>query len=497
MPKTQEKNQPSSVAKFWNIVTDETSDSAEITLYGDIVSDQPRDFWTGQAIEGNFITPQAFADDLAKCQRKNHVTVRLNSCGGDLFTGIAIHNALKGLSAQKTVIVEGIAASAASVIMCAGDSVEVYPGSIVMIHGVSSFMYDLVNLQDLKKMVKAMDTMENAVAAIYARKTGKETGDLRNLMTRETWMTGQEAIDAGFADVLLDGEITNRLKLVASAAGKFSLKAGELTLSPDFRQSIPDKFRIFVVNAVNETVSPEEGEEEGTGEHEPALPPAPSPESDREPLPGEDHGEAESENGGTPPEAETTPAPGSGETGEAGTEDEREPGQESPEDLESRLARVESELSQARNERDELKRRLGAADPGNSAPSSSSSLPSASVPSDSPPVPDAETIRAQAMQEERQRIAEIDSIAGNIDPQLVHEAKFGASPMTARDLAFRAMQTAQFGGQGYMAARLADFSAGGAGDVSASPGGGDPAAARKERLHAAIEAGKKASKYNQ
>lgn len=263
MPKSQEKNQTSSVMKFWNIVTDESSDSAEITLYGDIVSDQPRDFWTGQAIDGNFITPQAFADDLAKCKKKSHVSVRLNSCGGDLFTGIAIHNALKGLSAQKTVIVEGIAASAASVIMCAGDSVEVYPGSIVMIHGVSSFLYDMVNLSDLKKMVKAMDTMENAVAAIYARKTGKETGELRNLMTRETWMTGQESIDSGFADTLLDGEITNRLKLVASAAGKFSLKAGDKIISTDFAGTIPEKFNINVVNSASvDTSKPKHSEEQ-------------------------------------------------------------------------------------------------------------------------------------------------------------------------------------------------------------------------------------------
>lgn len=456
MPKSQEKNQTSSVMKFWNIVTDESSDSAEITLYGDIVSDQPRDFWTGQAIDGNFITPQAFADDLAKCKKKSHVSVRLNSCGGDLFTGIAIHNALKGLSAQKTVIVEGIAASAASVIMCAGDSVEVYPGSIVMIHGVSSFLYDMVNLSDLKKMVKAMDTMENAVAAIYARKTGKETGELRNLMTRETWMTGQESIDSGFADTLLDGEITNRLKLVASAAGKFSLKAGDLTISPDLKQVIPDKFKLSVVN---ETAVPDVGGEGGTE--------SPTP----EPVP------------------ECDPGDESGLEPKDGKEGAAEPGlTESSEDMENRLSRAEEELALARNERDELKKRLDSSATDNSIPGDPTSSVSSS---------DVETIRAQAMQEERQRLAEIDSIAGNIDPQLVKEAKFGAKPMNARELAFRAMQTEQFGGSSYLSARRDDFSAGGAGTVSANPGGDDPASIRNERLHAAIEAGKKASKYNQ
>lgn len=146
--------------KFWNVVADERSDTAEIVLYGDIVSQQPVDFWTGQAIEGNYITPEGFLDDLSKCKGKNNLTIRLNSCGGDLFTGIAIHNALKGFNGKKTVIVEGIAASAASVIACAGDEVQVYPGSITMIHGVSTFVFDALNLSDMKKMVKAMDSME-------------------------------------------------------------------------------------------------------------------------------------------------------------------------------------------------------------------------------------------------------------------------------------------------------------------------------------------------
>ena len=54
---------------------------AEIVLYGDIVSQQPVDFWTGQAIEGNYITPEGFLDDLSKCKGKNNLTIRLNSCG--------------------------------------------------------------------------------------------------------------------------------------------------------------------------------------------------------------------------------------------------------------------------------------------------------------------------------------------------------------------------------------------------------------------------------
>ena len=192
-------------ARFWNVVS-KTEGEGEIELYGDIVTRQPIDFWTGEELPGDFITPQGFREDLEAVKNKAHITVRLNSCGGDLYTGIAIHNALKELKAKITVVVEGIAASAASVIMCAGDTVSVYPGSLVMIHGVSMLLMDYMNLQDLKKLVRAAETSEEAVAAIYNRKTGISTEALRAMMERETWMTGEEALEKGFANEILESE---------------------------------------------------------------------------------------------------------------------------------------------------------------------------------------------------------------------------------------------------------------------------------------------------
>ena len=100
----------------------------------------------------------------------------------------------------------GIAASAASVIACAGDEVQVYPGSMVMIHGVAGLLYDYYTLADLKKLQKDFDASERAIAEIYHAKTGIEVDQLRSMMTRETWMVGQEAIDNGFADTLLTDE---------------------------------------------------------------------------------------------------------------------------------------------------------------------------------------------------------------------------------------------------------------------------------------------------
>lgn len=197
--------QTAATPKFWNM-TSLSDDEGEITLYGDVVSQQPIDWWTGEPEPGLFISPEGFMEDLAAVKDKSRITVRLNSCGGDLYTGIAIHNTLKSLKGEVNVVVEGIAASAASVIMCAGDTVTVYPGSLIMIHGVSVMLWDYLNIQEMKQLMKGMDASERAVAEIYNAKTGIETDTLRGMMSKETWFTGREALEKGFADTLKEDE---------------------------------------------------------------------------------------------------------------------------------------------------------------------------------------------------------------------------------------------------------------------------------------------------
>lgn len=222
--------------RFWNMTALNETD-AEITLYGDVVSRQPTDWWTGEAIPGQFITPEGFAQDLELIRGKQNVTVKINSCGGDLYTGIAIHNALKGLEANITTVVEGIAASAASVIAMAGDTVSVFPGSLIMIHGVSVYNYDGMNLQDVKKIEQMMDANERAIAEIYHAKTGIECDKLRNMMAKEKWMTGQEAVDLGFADNVIEDAAETQISM--SANKKFLIVNGIVHNSAYFK-SMPD-----------------------------------------------------------------------------------------------------------------------------------------------------------------------------------------------------------------------------------------------------------------
>lgn len=220
--KIQFRNGPIPVERFWNMASID-GDTAEITMYGDVVSQQPIDWWTGEPEPGQYITPEGFAEDLAQIKDKKIINIKINSLGGDVYTALAIHNALKELTGQKNVIVEGIAASAASVIAMAGDTIKMYPGSLMMIHGVTVFIYDYCQIGDLKKVIRGMDASERAISAIYASKTGNDETSIRALMDKETWMTGAEAMAKGFADALLEGAGPS---MQLSAANKILLVNG-------------------------------------------------------------------------------------------------------------------------------------------------------------------------------------------------------------------------------------------------------------------------------
>ncbi len=102
-----------------------------------------------------------------------------------MYTGLAICHALKELNKNIIIDVVGVAASAGSIIMCAGNTVKEYMrGSIIMIHGVAAELRGYWGLDDLKKQVRSFDTSENAIAEIYAGKTGMAVDKLRSMMAK-------------------------------------------------------------------------------------------------------------------------------------------------------------------------------------------------------------------------------------------------------------------------------------------------------------------------
>ena len=145
------------------------------------------------------------------------VTVRVNSAGGDAFEGVAIMNALRSHTGQVTVIVEGLAASAASVIAVGGaDRLIMRPGSELMIHDAWSFADG--NAADLEKLAADLERTSQSMAEIYAAKAGTAPDVMRQMMRDETWFSAQEAVDAGLADAVEDGRV--RAEPVVAAAGR-------------------------------------------------------------------------------------------------------------------------------------------------------------------------------------------------------------------------------------------------------------------------------------
>lgn len=211
MPKIAEKNSKpdttNTVQRFWNMV-EVGADSAEIILYGEIVSQHPINWWTGEKADGLYISPDEFLNDLNKVKDKSKLTIRINSCGGDLYTGMAIYTQLKCLTAHKTVIIDGMAASAASLVAMAGDTVQIAAGGAMVIHDPLGDMRGTYNKTAIERVSGMLDTLANAAAETYANKTKLPVSEIRTIMTAETWLTGREAVQKGFADELLFDEPT-------------------------------------------------------------------------------------------------------------------------------------------------------------------------------------------------------------------------------------------------------------------------------------------------
>lgn len=193
---------------------------AEITMYGDIVETQPRSYWTGEAVEGQFISESEFLSDLERIKHCKELTIRINSYGGDAGVSNLIHNRLRELAGNGTrliCIVDGVAMSGGSLIMCACDTVKVNPSSLIMIHKASSFLCGSYNADELKEGAAQLEAYDKMQVAIYRRKTGISEPEILRMMADTTYLTGKEAVDRGFADEVIENAIP--IEIAASADG--------------------------------------------------------------------------------------------------------------------------------------------------------------------------------------------------------------------------------------------------------------------------------------
>lgn len=321
--------------KFWNLVNTD-NENADLYVYGTITNG---DGWIYEWFGMEATDQVEFIRELNALGTKKNINVYINSDGGDVYAAHTIHNVLKRNPANITVYIDGIAASAASIIAMAGDVVKMPVNSTLMIHdpliGISGYF----NAQDLDGMKDLLDQVKNGIVAAYAAKSNITEKEISKMMSRQTYLTAKEAVEMGFADEILYDkqiEVVNAGKYVIVNSLSFELDKlkGNPILQNKPERMDPMQVQTQVPNVTNTAQAPVA-----------QIPPAIANTSAQSP----------------------TPAPEPAATPQATT-----------------------------------------------------------------------TIDFAA--QERARLKAIDEIAANIDPALVNEAKYGENPMTAEQLAFRAMK---------------------------------------------------------
>jgi len=160
----------------------------------------------GEAWDGSGVTVKRIQGALRSIGARD-VTVNINSPGGNFFEGVAIYNALREHKGKVTIKVLGLAASAASVIAMAGDEIQMGHGSFIMIH--NAWAVAIGNRHDLAEAATKLAPFDEAMAQVYAARTGLAVKVASDMMDKETWIGAQQALDDGFATTLLDaGETT-------------------------------------------------------------------------------------------------------------------------------------------------------------------------------------------------------------------------------------------------------------------------------------------------
>lgn len=194
--------------KFWNwksqtVTNQETKEqTVERTL-----------FLNGTIAEESWfdddVTPQLFRDELNA--RSGDITVWINSPGGDCVAAAQIYNMLMNYKGNVTIKIDGIAASAASVIAMAGTKVIMSPVSMMMIHNPATVAFG--DSADMQKAIAMLDEVKESIINAYEIKTGLSRAKLSHLMDAETWMDANSAIEMGFADEIMQRNVSDSIEV--------------------------------------------------------------------------------------------------------------------------------------------------------------------------------------------------------------------------------------------------------------------------------------------
>nr|DAI30220.1 MAG TPA: Putative ATP dependent Clp protease [Caudoviricetes sp.] len=202
---------PKMKTKFWNIMKNEEENSADMILYGTIGSDE---WWDD-------ICDKTFKEDIANLGKVENINLHINSPGGSVFAAVAIANTLKNHKAKVTAYIDGLAASAATIITSACDIVKMPKNALFMIHNPLTWAYG--NKQELEKTGILLDKVKDSILETYLAKAKDKTKEeLSALMDEEKWFNAEEAKEYGFIDEIV-GEMekpqnVNNLLIVNSLA---------------------------------------------------------------------------------------------------------------------------------------------------------------------------------------------------------------------------------------------------------------------------------------
>lgn len=173
-----------SAPETWYRISNTAGERAEVVLYGSI------DDWDG-------VSAAAFTKELKNITAPT-IDLRINSPGGLVFEAVAIYTALKRHPATVDVHIDGLAASAASFVAMAGDSIDIEKPAKMMIHDARGIV--IGNAEDMRTMGTLLDELSDTIAQIYADRTGKPVSQWRNAMRAETWYSATQAVQSGLAD---------------------------------------------------------------------------------------------------------------------------------------------------------------------------------------------------------------------------------------------------------------------------------------------------------
>lgn len=183
-----------------------------VTVNGDIICNDMK--WIYDWLEYESCCPADVKNVITELTDENEeLKVIINSPGGDVQAGQEIYSILKDIKNPVTINVQSMAASAASMIAMAGDTVKMSPVALLMIHNASTCTSG--DYHDMQHTAYVLQTVNTAIMQAYIAKTGKTEDELRDMMDRETWLTANQCLENGFADEIIKDEkqsiITNAM----------------------------------------------------------------------------------------------------------------------------------------------------------------------------------------------------------------------------------------------------------------------------------------------